>query len=181
MLTKKGIEEQGVCAVWFFPLFKVLLGGWTEEAGERSHENVENRHITGCAQPPSLQIPGSPCVLPQELIERSPSPVWVSFPAAVQCWSSQLVHISKADHDEGSCNCTLSPPSKVFTCSYWAQHTRGQSWDVRRVRVPLKRSTSQCRGGNKRKKKKKKLCQSYKWIYFDSVGWFGKIFMRKEE
>ncbi|KAI1242776.1 hypothetical protein IHE44_0000324, partial [Lamprotornis superbus] len=34
---------------------------------ERRRENVENRHIMDYAQPPSLQIPDYPCVLPQEL------------------------------------------------------------------------------------------------------------------
>ncbi|XP_077032064.1 uncharacterized protein LOC129117810 isoform X2 [Agelaius phoeniceus] len=71
-------------ALYGFDQCKVLLDGWKEEGGERGHENVENRHVTGSVQSPSLQIPGYPCVLPQELAERSSSPVVFSW----SCWST---------------------------------------------------------------------------------------------
>lgn len=98
-----------------------------------------------------------------------------------QCWSSQLVHISKADHDEGSCNCTLSPPSKVFTCSYLSTaHTRAEL-GCEKGKSSFKKEYQPMPGGKIKGKQKKKLCQSYKWIGFGSVGCFGKIFVRKEE
>ncbi|XP_077032048.1 uncharacterized protein LOC129117810 isoform X1 [Agelaius phoeniceus] len=44
-----------------------------------------------------------------------------------QCWSSQLVLISRADHDEGSPNCTLLPSSRVFSWSCWSTaHMRAE-------------------------------------------------------
>lgn len=96
-----------------------------------------------------------------------------------QCWSSQLVHISKADHDEGSCNCTLSPPSKVFTCSYLSTaHTRAEL-GCEKGKSSFKKEYQPMPGGKIKGKQKKKAVSELQMDWFWQCGMFWKDICEK--
>lgn len=110
-----------------FPCVKFCLVG-----GKKKEEKEDMRMWrTGTSQVVCSLLPSRTLVIPvcypRNLQKDLQAPCESASLQQWQCWSSQLVLISKADHDGGSPNCTLSPSGRVFSWSCWSTaHMRAE-------------------------------------------------------